>query len=490
MDKWLNHPTSLKIISLIIGLVLWAVVHFDSESPNTVASLTETQDIAAVKIKVTGLDERKYTLRLLEPSTVKLRVTGSKSDLLSASPDDYKVTVDVSGIAEGSSTLPVKVDLPRGIDYVRVEPQTVTVVLEQMLTKEYEVSIKTEGLPGKGYKLGTPIVKPNNRVHVTLPEDGMDEVSFVGARISVEGEEETVTQKKVKLVVLDKDGKEMTDAIVNPSVVEVEIPITKPFKKLPLQFGFTGTLPAGLAIASFEPNVEQVTVYGPQDVLDKYDFYDGLNIDLSKLTQSGTIELDIKPEEGIATVDPGTVTVSYHIVKAESRLLSQLPVTNIGLSDGLKAAITAPANGTIDLPIEGAANILAGVSPKDVQLIADLNGLGPGTHVVQVDIHLPRFIRYASAVPLRVTVEITDATAAATPGESEAVDGSPAAGAEDGEGGSSNNGGSPEGNGTTNEPVPDAASGTDANAGDGASNDAEGNASDHSTDAGTGTGGG
>ncbi|MBW7476281.1 hypothetical protein K0T92_16230 [Paenibacillus oenotherae] len=462
MDKWLSHPTSLKILSLVMGILLWAVVHFDSDSPpNTVASLTETQDIAAVKIKVVGLDDRKYALRLLEPTTVKLRVTGSRSDLLSASPDDYKVTVDVTGIAEGRTTLPVKVSLPNGIDYVRVEPQSVNVVLEQMLTKEYEVSIKTDGLPGKGYKTGTPIVKPNNRVHVTLPEDRMDSVSFVGARVSVEGEEETVTEKKVKLLVLDKNGKEMTDAIINPSVVEVEIPITKPFKKLPLQIGFTGKLPKGLAIASFEPGVEQVTVYGPQDVLDKYDFYDGINIDLSKLTQSGTIELDIKPEEGIATVDPATVTITYRIVNAESKLLSQLPVTIIGLSDGLKAKLTSPADGTVDLPVEGAANVLTGVSVKDVQLIADLSGLGPGNHVVPIDIHLPRFVAHSADIPLSITVEITDATAVSAPGESEPVEGTPST---ETEGGSPTNGfpADPGGTNSTDEPSPEAGAGNEA----------------------------
>ena len=97
----------------------------------------------------------------------------------------------------------------------------------------------------------------------------MDEVASVGGTISVDGEEETVNEKKMKVVVLDKNGNEMSDAVVNPSVVEVEIPITKPFKKLPLQVGFIGKLPDGLAMASFKQSVDTVTVYGPQDVLDE-----------------------------------------------------------------------------------------------------------------------------------------------------------------------------------------------------------------------------
>ena len=59
MDKWLSHPTALKIISLVIGILLWAVVHFDSDrSPNMVASLTENKDIDSVQVEAVGMDEK------------------------------------------------------------------------------------------------------------------------------------------------------------------------------------------------------------------------------------------------------------------------------------------------------------------------------------------------------------------------------------------------------------------------------------------------
>ncbi|WP_274653932.1 CdaR family protein [Paenibacillus humicola] len=411
MDKWLSHPTSLKIISLVIGILLWAVVHFDSEkSPNTVASLTETKVIDAVKVEATGLDDKNYALRVIEPSTIRLTVRGTASNLVFATPDDFQVTVDVSGAKEGRQVLPVTVSLPRGIERIGVEPSVVTVELEKMVTKEFEVQITTEGQPANNYKLGEPIVKPNNRVHITLPEDRMDDVGFVGANISVEGEEDTVNEKKLKVNVLDKDGNEMNDAQINPSVVEVEVPITKPFKKLPLQLGLTGKMPDGLAISSFQPSVDQVTIYGPQEMLDRYDFYDGLSIDLSKLKQSGTMELNIPPEDGIASVDPNKVTVDYTVVPAATKVLPQLKVGLIGLSDGLKAKLVTPESGMLDLPIQGAPNMLKDVGVQDVQLIADLSGLGPGSHVVPVEIHLPRFIEDHLDGPLSVTVEITDAS--------------------------------------------------------------------------------
>ncbi|QHW32715.1 hypothetical protein GZH47_19170 [Paenibacillus rhizovicinus] len=423
MDKWLNHPTALKIISLLIGILMWAVVHFDSEeTPNAVATGTETQEIDTVQIKPIGMDDKNYALRLLDPEEVHLTVRGSRSDLLLASHNNgYQVTVDLSKASDGRMVLPVKVNLPRGLELIEARPSNVTVVMERLLTKEFEVTINTEGTPGKGYKLGQPLVKPNSRVHVTLPSDEMNEVAMVGGTISVDGEEETVNDKKMKLAALDKDGNELTDAVISPNVVEVEIPITKPFKKLPLQVGFKGSLPEGLAISSFEQSVDAITIYGPQDVLDKYEFYDDLTIDLSQLKQSGTMELDVKPNKDVATVDPAKVSFDYTIVPAQSKILPKLPVTMIGLSEGLKAQITLPIDGHVDASISGAPNMLAQISSKDVQLVADLSGLGPGSHVVPLDMHLPRFITQPSNAPLSITVMITDGT---TPPTTETTDGS------------------------------------------------------------------
>ncbi|SFJ92111.1 YbbR domain-containing protein [Paenibacillus sp. UNC496MF] len=428
MDKWLNHPTALKIISLVIGILMWAVVHFDSEkTPNTVATLTETRDIDGVQIKPVGMDDKNYALRLLDPEGVHLTVRGSRSDLLLASHNsDYEVTVDLSQATEGRMVLPVKVHLPRGLELIDAQPSSVTVVLERLLTKEFEVQINAEGTPGKGYKIGTPLVKPNGRVHVTLPADEMDEVAFVGGTVSVDGEEETVNDKKMKLVALDKDGNELPDAVMNPSVVEVEIPITKPFKKLPLQVNFTGNLPEGLAMSTFKQSVDAVTIYGPQDVIDKYEFYDALTIDLSQLKQSGTMELDVKPGKDVASVDPAKVTFEYTIVTAQTKLIPKLPVTIIGLSDGLKAKVTLPETESVDATIAGAPNMLAQVGAKDVQLVADLSGLGPGSHVVPLDMHVPRFIGQAGA-PLSVTVTITDGTVA-PPGGAQTDGSTPASG--------------------------------------------------------------
>ena len=190
-----------------------------------------------------------------------------------------------------------------------MSPATVVVTIEALQTKEFEVDIKAEGNPAKGYKVGTPIIKPSNRVHVTLPKSQMNNVERVGATITIDGEKETIKNKSVKLAAYDKSGKVIEGAVIDPAVVEVEVPITNPFKTVPLQFKLIGHMPTGLSIASFKPDVEQVTVYGPQDALDKLDFIEA-DIQLDELKNSGKVSIPLKIVAPIIEISPGSLILT------------------------------------------------------------------------------------------------------------------------------------------------------------------------------------
>lgn len=100
MDKWLSHPNAVRLISLALGILLWAVVHFNPDStPNNVASLIETRTFTDVKVQVRGLDEQSYVLKSMDPTKVKLIVRGTPSDLLAARSDGgYIVEADLSTV--------------------------------------------------------------------------------------------------------------------------------------------------------------------------------------------------------------------------------------------------------------------------------------------------------------------------------------------------------------------------------------------------------
>ncbi|RKP48966.1 hypothetical protein D7Z26_21670 [Cohnella endophytica] len=423
MDKWLNNPTVAKLVALAIAILMWAVVHFDpnDSSPNNVASLYDTKVINDVIVQPYGLDERNYVLIGMDPLKVKLTVRGTKSALVSAKTSGYRLKVDLRTVGEGQHTLPLEEDLPAGITSVSMSPATVVVNIEALQIKEFEVDIKTQGNTAKGYKVGTPIIKPSNRVHVTLPKSQLAKVERVGATIKIDGEKSSIKNKSVKLAAYDKEGNPIEGAVIDPAVLEVEVPITNPFKTVPLQFKLLGHMPPGLSIASFKPDVEQVTIYGPQEALDKIEFIEA-DIQLSELKNSGKLSVPLKIVAPIIEIAPAKIEINIEVLLSTTRTLEGLPITLSGLGEGLKATITEPSTGKADISIQGAPAILDRLRPGDVDVIADLSGRGPGIYTIPLIVSLERFMEQAGGTN-SITIEITDSTAATTPPVDETGDG-------------------------------------------------------------------
>jgi YbbR domain-containing protein len=423
VDKWLNHPTAIKLMALAIGILMWAVVHFDPESsPNNVASLMETRTIDSVKVVPFGLDERNFVLQGLEPQTVKLKVRGTRSDLLSAAKEDYRLQVDLRAVSEGKHALSVQIDLPRGIQLVEMTPGSVSVTVEALVTKEFEVDIQPRGNPAEGYIAGTPIVKPTNRVHVTLPENTLAQVSRVGAVIPVDGETKSIKSKSVKLAAYDKSGKVVEGAFIDPAVVEVEIPITNPFKTVPLQFFMVGQMPTGLSIGNFQPDMEQVTIYGPKEALDKIEFVEA-DLQLADLSKSGKVTIKLPAVSPITEISPQQVVINVEVVLADTRSLEGVPINWKGLGQGMSVKIVEPATGKADITVKGSPARLGSLQPGDVTVDADLTGKGPGTHSVPLIVNSPRFIEQSggmSSVTIEITSDVSGSADAGPPANSTA----------------------------------------------------------------------
>ncbi|MCA0757220.1 hypothetical protein KP806_19330 [Paenibacillus sp. N4] len=431
MDKWLSHPNALKIISVVVGLLLWAVVHIDPDtSPQTATSSYDTKTIEAAVITTDGLDEDKYVLSAMEPTVIRLDVQGRLTDLMKASSDDdYIVKVDLKDAKPGIQELPLTVDLPKGIDLVQMSPRTVTVQIEEILTKPFELQLLTTGKPADGYIAGTPtMAETAAAVQVTLPKDDMSRVGVVAAELNVEGADKNVVNKRAKVVVYDSDGIEMTNAIVSPETVHVEAKVTPPFKSVPLQVRTTGSLPDNLSLVSVKPAVEEVTVYGDQKTLDELQVYDGVVLDLSKVKESGSVQVKTEPVNGLKGVEPGEITLEVVVAPIVKRTFNGLLIQLEGVKDGTSAFIRAPSDGKMSLTVSGAETVLSELSAGDIRITANVEGLEPGSHVVPLEVDVPAYVEtvLGNGQKLAATIEIVDnATAEAGQEETEETGSTP-----------------------------------------------------------------
>jgi len=436
MDKWLSHPTAIKIVAVLVALLLWAIVHLDPDTtPATVTSTVDVKVIEAAKIIPQGLDTERFVLTGMEPTVVRIDVQGRISDLLKASSDeDYVVSVNLSKAKAGIQELPLEVtSMPRGIEVLSISPRTVTVQVEEIVTQQFEVQITTTGNPADGYIAGVPKVNPINQVSLTLPMEDMSRVGVVTAEVDINDASKTVVNKKTKITVYDKDGIEMVNATTVPSTLEIEVPVTPPFKSIPLQLGFTGTLPAGISLVSASPEDDKIMVYAEQSILDSLQVYDGAVLDLSKVKESGQVKVKAGLIDGIKMVGSEEINVQVTVSPTVTRTIADTSIAITGLAEGLEAKLVTPESGKLDLVLSGSESVLAALKVSDVHVEANTQGLAPGVHEVPLQVTVPMFVDAlkSDTQSLSVTIEIIDTTASEGI-EEEAVEAGAGAGAGDG----------------------------------------------------------
>lgn len=413
MDKWLSHPTVMKVMALALGILLWAIVHFNPDNPpSQVASLIEIDTIRSVPVTPVGLDEQRFVLVDMQPKSIDLTVRGTRAEILAARPDDFRLSADLGEVEAGTHTIPVKIDeMPRGLQLVQLNPGAVVVTVGMLETREFEVELEIRGEPAEGYRVGTPILYPSNRAYVTLPAEELDRVARVGAVLEIGGESETIRGRVVRLAAFDAEGNVLERAIITPPELEVEIPITLPSKTVPLQIRYVGTPPDGLAVVSLEPDIRQATVFGPQEELDKLDALQ-VDVDLSALRRSGPVEVPLETGLRSVSVSPDKVVIQAEVAPAETRWIEDVPIIWNGLGEGLRVVPREPPSDRISIQVSGAQELLSRLQPGDVTVTADLGGRGPGVHTVTLNVSLPRFVTWTGGVP-SVTVEIVSRETAA-----------------------------------------------------------------------------
>jgi len=393
MDKWLRNPNVVKVIALLLGILLWAVVQLDQKSP-TESRFTTIKDRMIYDVQVQPIyDESKFEIVSIDPPSVLIRAEGRESALNKISTSNYEIVLDLTNARKGENRLPlIARNFPSGLD-VTVIPSYATVVLDEKQEKEVPVQVNVIGTPAPGLVAGQPVVKPA-RVLVRLPSSHMEESLVVKAEINIDGAQAAVS-KQVKLVVLDAEGKEL-DFAINPAVVDVEVPVTQPFKRMPLQLKIVGEPPSGFSVSSFQPSIDNVTVYGPQDLLNTLDFYEGPQVNLNGLTGDQNLTLDIPLRARVAQLDPARLEIAVKIVRSGQKMLENVPIMIIGQNNVYETTIANPESGTIDIEVEAAPSILEKLKPQDVLAIVDVSNLPPGSHTIPVTINLPQFVKKLS----------------------------------------------------------------------------------------------
>ena len=391
----------MKIIALALAFMLYMSVNIDTTSTqqrnNTASPFPSSPNVdfeTVTDVPVEVYYDRDNLVVSGLPQSVAVTLEGPTGTVKPAAlQKDFEVYLDLSGLEMGTHQVPLQWRNISNKLNVTIEPGVATVTIQEKVMENFPVEvdfINREQIE-EGYQPEQPIVKPNI-VKVTGSRELIDSIALVKARVDLKGVNESISQQS-RVTVYDREGNTL-NVEVEPAVVEINVPITSPFKAVPLKINRKGSLKENLSITKVEPVPGEVTVYGPKGVIDELEYIDNIDLDLTKITESTTIEVVVPIPDGVRRIVPEKINIKVEVEKEVQKTFTNVPIEYIGLPGNLDLEMTDPENGLIDLTVRGASSVLEGLESSDMEMYINVTDLGEGEHELPLEINGPQNVSW------------------------------------------------------------------------------------------------
>lgn len=414
MDKWLEKPWAIRLVALFLAVLLFAVAAFDqnvndrnSESRTPSVATNETQTLEDVPVQVM-IDEEKYVVSGV-PDTVTVTLQGPVSLVTPvAVRRNFEVFINLEDLEVGSHTVPIEFDgIPNKIN-VYIEPKDIEVIIEERASKEFTTSVDliNRDKMEAGYEIANVYAEPNT-VELVGSKSAIERVAIVKAYVDVTGLNESQTFDNVPIKVYDSEGNELS-VRVNPPTLKITVDVKSPNKTVPIALKTENELPEGLRITKMELESEEVQVFASEDYLETLEEIETKPIDLSSITESTSVEVEIATTEQVRKLNKSTVKVNIEVEKVEEQTFEGISIDLENIPENMTAKLDTT---TVNVTLKGFPSVLEEISKADIQVSVDLKGLASGKHEIPLRIELPDDfkdqVQIASDTE-SITVELTD----------------------------------------------------------------------------------
>ena len=389
------HNWPLKLAALALATLLYV-------------GLVATQDSNTYPgpIRVDAINLPPGTVVTNQLETVDEVKYVAPADLGRLTAQDFKATVDLSGVPPTGTTTSVRVAVeaidPR-VTILDVVPRSIPVILDQSITNTVPVRVNRGAAP-PGVDVGETTYTPE-QVSVTGASTAVKKVVAVEVNVSLDSSGINV-DREVEGTPVDASGAAVTGVNLSPQTIHVTIPLytNTQSKTVPVNPVLVGTPAPGFRIAGVEVSPLTATLEGNANQLAALVSADTASIQISGATRAvrQTVALDLPT--GVTAVATPAVDVTVQIEPiTETRTFTaglRIDGANPSLSYALSAqSVLLTAYGsTADLDRLGSAAITVGL---------DVSGLATGVHPLTVVPSLPSGVTVVSLDPQSVTVTIT-----------------------------------------------------------------------------------
>jgi len=396
------------ITAFILALAVW-ISAVSSSDP-----LSERTYPNPLPIEIIGQDPGLVITSSIPSSvTVVLSAPQSIWNQLNTETGAVRAFLDLSGLEAGSHSVPVRVQISvRPVRKIAQSPQSITVTLERLASKEFPIRVVTRGSPAVGYTADSPTLSQTS-VTISGPESQVNRVAEVQAIIDLSQATETIT-RTVNLVAVDANDNPVNGLSLLPDRVTIRQNISQRFgyRNVVIKVVVLGQVASGYRLTNISVFPPAVTVFSadPQIVSDLPGFIETEPLNINGLKDDLDISLSLNLPPGVSVVgDQTEVLVRVGIAAIESSLtLPSIPVEITGLQPGLSAVISPE---TITVIISGPVALLDRLRATDVRAVVDLTALAEGSYQIEPEVEiLIAELKPESLLPESVEVIISRTT--------------------------------------------------------------------------------
>ncbi len=176
-------------------------------------------------------------------------------------------------------------------------------------------------------------------------------------------------------------------AVVTPAALDIGLePLVS--RRLQVSLATAGALPANVVLEDGGLTIEPawVTVRGPASIIERIQHVTTETLQLARVRETITRELELDCDPRAFACDPDRVTVTMRVSARAERVLANVPPTVLLDSDDIEADVEPDA---VSLTLEGPASVLDTLSSGDVSVLVAISGHEPASYRIAPDVILP-----------------------------------------------------------------------------------------------------
>ncbi len=392
------RPTTTLLLSVLCAFAVWFIA-INQENPMIREEYGEP-----ILIEVRNMGEGLQSLQDLTNRTAVLTLRAPQRTFDMQQEDDFSAVIDLAGLLAGSHEVAVIVTaLNPDVEVIALEPRQLLVQLEPVISKDVPVAVEVMDSAAFGYDWRDPLAEPSV-VTITGPRTHVEQVRSAVASVFLRNAKSQVESLR-PLSPRNAQNLEVDRVRVDPGSARIVVPVVQPpgRKEVVVRADVQGAPSPNYRLTGVKVDPPTVVLLGSPDALRDLPGY----VETKPLLIEGAVgevreRLSLILPENISTVED-SVLVTVGVAALESSLtVTRRPLVQ-GAGEDVRITVSLEE---VEVIVSGPLPRLELLGPEEVQVMLDVTGLLPGSHVVQPTVVVPEGIVEEGVIPEAIEVLI------------------------------------------------------------------------------------